>query len=159
MQLEVANDRWVTVRYRLFDSSGEAVEDGEREITYLHGGYGDLFEPIERTLEGRVAGFEASLYLGPGQTFGDYDPGLVRLVPRASLPADLEAGMSFEGVPGEASDGRIWIATDIAGEQVVLDGNHPLAGMALRFELRIVSVTEAGEDEIAGYRLRGGEGR
>ena len=63
--------------------------------------------------------------------------------------------MGFEGVPGEAPDGRIWIVTDIAGNQVVLDGNHPLAGMALRFELKIVEVSEADEDEIAEYRARG----
>jgi FKBP-type peptidyl-prolyl cis-trans isomerase SlyD len=155
VQLEVANDRWVTVHYRLFDSSGEAVENGEREITYLHGGYGDVFEPIERALEGQVAGFETSLYLEPEQTFGDYDPELVRLAPRESLPEKLEEGMGFEGVPGEAPDGRIWIVTDIAGNQVVLDGNHPLAGMALRFELKIIEVSEADEDEIAEYRARG----
>lgn len=154
MQLEVANDRWVTVHYRLFDSSGEPVENGEREITYLHGGYGDVFEPIEQALEGQREGFETSLYLEPEQTFGDYDPALVRLAPRAALPEKLEEGMGFEGVPGEASDGRIWIVTDIAGDQVVLDGNHPLAGMALRFELRVVEVSEAEEDEIAEYRAR-----
>lgn len=148
MRLEVAKDRWVTVHYRLFDSQGEPVESGEREITYLHGGYGDLFEPIERALEGQVEGFEASVYLEPDLTFGDYDPELVRLAPRASFPPELEQGMSFDGIPGEAADGRIWMVTDFSDDTVVLDGNHPLAGMALRFELKIVEVRDADEDEI-----------
>lgn len=154
MRLEVAKDRWVTVHYRLFDSQGEPVESGEREITYLHGGYGDVFEPIERALEGQVEGFEASVYLEPDLTFGDYDPELVRLAPRTSFPAELEQGMSFDGVPGEQADGRIWMVTDIGDDAVVLDGNHPLAGMALRFELKIVEVRDADDDEIEAERER-----
>jgi FKBP-type peptidyl-prolyl cis-trans isomerase SlyD len=62
--------------------------------------------------------------------------------------------MSFDGVPGEESDGRIWMVTDISDEAVVLDGNHPLAGMALRFDLKIVEVWEADEDEIAAEQQR-----
>ncbi|MFP5407144.1 MAG: peptidylprolyl isomerase [Gammaproteobacteria bacterium] len=150
----MANDRWVTAHYRLFDSQGEPVESGEREITYLHGGYGEVFEEIERALEGQVEGYETSLYLQPEQTFGDYDPELVRLAPRSSFPQELEPGMSFEGVPGEAPDGHIWMVTDVSDEAVVLDANHPLAGMALRFEIRIVEVYEADEDEIAAERAR-----
>ncbi|NLD70621.1 MAG: peptidylprolyl isomerase [Limnobacter sp.] len=149
MELVAIKNRWVTVHYRLFDSQGEPVESGEREVTYLHGGYGEIFEPIEQALEGQAAGFETSLYLEPEQTFGDYDAELVRLASRADFPEQLEPGMSFDGVPGEAPDGRIWIVTDIGDEVVVLDGNHPLAGMALRFELRIVEVSEADDDEIA----------
>lgn len=154
MQLAVANDRWVTAHYHLLDSQGEPVESGEREITYLHGGYGEVFEEIERALEGQVEGYETSVYLQPDQTFGDYDPELLRLAPRDRFPEDLESGMSFEGVPGEEADGHIWMVTDISDEAVVLDANHPLAGMALRFELRIVEVSEADEDEISAERER-----
>jgi FKBP-type peptidyl-prolyl cis-trans isomerase SlyD len=160
VELSVEKDRWVTVHYRLFDSQGEAVEDGEREITYLHGGYGELFEPIEQALEGQAPGFETSLYLEPEETFGDYDAELVRLAPRAQFPAELEEGMSFDGLPGEERDGRIWMVTDISDEAVVLDGNHPLAGMALRFELKVIEVREAEDDEIEAEQVRqsGGPG-
>ena len=149
MELLAIRNRWVTVHYRLFDSQGDAVESGEREITYLHGGYGEIFLPIEQALEGQAAGFVPRLYLEPEQTFGDYDADLIRLAARSDFPEQLEAGMSFDGVPGEAPDGRIWIVTDISDDAVVLDGNHPLAGMALRFDLRIVEVSEADDDEIA----------
>lgn len=154
MDLAVGKDCWVTVHYRLFDSQGEAVEDGEREITYLHGGYGELFEPIEQALEGQSAGFETSLYLEPEDTFGDYDADLIRLAPRARFPDELEEGMSFDGVPGEPADGRIWMVTDISDEAVVLDANHPLAGMALRFELKVIEIREADEEEIAAEQAR-----
>lgn len=152
MELEVGKDRWVTVEYRIFDSDGEPIEEGERTLTYLHGSHGELFEALEQALEGQPVGHRASVYLDPDQSFGDYDASLVRLAPRAAFPDELEPGMSFEGIPGEAADGRIWIVTDLAADQVVLDGNHPLAGMALRFELEVIDVAEASEEEIRARR-------
>lgn len=152
MQLEVGKDRWVTVEYRISDSDGEPIEEAERTLTYLHGGYGELFEAIEQALEGHPVGHHLSLYLDPDRSFGDYDAALVRLAPRAAFPEVLEAGMSFDAIPGEAADGKIWIVTDIAGDQVVLDGNHPLAGMALRFELEVIDVVEASDEEIMARR-------
>ena len=79
----IDEDCWVTVRYRLYDSDGEPVEDAERELTYLQGGYGEIFLGIEHALAGHGAGYKASVRLEPHESFGDYDEQLVRLVPRA----------------------------------------------------------------------------
>ncbi len=152
--MQVSTDHWVTVHYRLFDSEGEPVEDGVRELTYLHGGYGNVFTPIEVALEGKGEGESVSLYLEPADTFGDYDADLVAMVERERLPERVEAGMTFEGIPGEASDGRLYTVTDMTDHVVVLDGNHPLAGMALRFELTVVGVRPADFDEIEQERER-----
>ncbi len=152
MTPEIAADRWVRVHYRLFDSQGEPVENGERELTYLHGGYGAVFERIEAVLEGAQAGDHRSVYLEPIDTFGDYDVELVQLAPRALFPDDLAVGMSFEGLPGEAPDGQIHIVTDLTDDTVVLDANHPLAGMALRFELHVLEVRDASDEEVAEER-------
>ncbi len=154
--MQISANRWVTVRYRLFDSTGEALEEDEREVTYLHGGYGALFEPLERALDGKAQGDTVSVYLQPEDSFGDYDPDLVRLAPRDRFPAELEEGMTFEGVPGEPSDGLMYIATDIADGSVVLDANHPLAGMSLRFDMEVVDVLEASPEEIADEAQRAG---
>jgi len=97
--MQISANRWVTVRYRLFDSTGEALEEDEREVTYLHGGYGALFEPLERALDGKAQGDTVSVYLQPEDSFGDYDPDLVRLAPRDRFPAELEEGMTFEACP------------------------------------------------------------
>lgn len=152
MSLTIATDRWVQLRYRLFDAQGQPVEEGERELTYLHGGYGAVFERIEAALEGRAAGETLSVHLEPEESFGEYDAELLRLAPRHLFPDDLEAGMAFEGVPGEPGDGRIHIVTDIADDTVVLDANHPLAGMGLRFDLRVLDVREASDEEIEQER-------
>jgi FKBP-type peptidyl-prolyl cis-trans isomerase SlyD len=152
----IDNDVWVTLKYRLFDSLGEALEDGARELVYLHGGYGAVFERVEAALSGQGEGYSTSLYLQPKDSFGDYDAELVRLASRDAFPAELEQGMTFEGVPGEEPDGLLYIVTDFTDDSVVLDANHPLAGMALRFDLEVVAVREASVDEVAAERLRVG---
>ncbi|MFZ9678136.1 MAG: FKBP-type peptidyl-prolyl cis-trans isomerase [Quisquiliibacterium sp.] len=157
----IDDDTWVTVRYRLFDSQGEEIDPVERELTYLHGGYGAVFAQIEQALQGHPVGFGTSVYLQPEDSFGDYDAELVQLVPRDALPAELEIGMSFEGVPGESGDDedeqRIYIVTDMAEGVVVLDANHPLAGMALRFDLQVVDLRVATDEEIENERAQAGE--
>ncbi len=158
MQTEVSSDRWVRVRYRLFDGQGEAIEAGEREWTYLHGGYGSVFPLVEQALEGARPGDSRSVRLEPIDAFGDYDASLVQLAPRERFPEALERGMSFEGIPGDADDRRIHIVTDFTDETVVLDANHPLAGMALRFELQVLEVRDATAEEIDDERRRAREG-
>ena len=152
--MQAGKDVWVTVRYRLYDSEGEPVEEDEREMTYLHGGHGAVFERIEQALDGGAIGFSASVYLQPEDTFGDYDAELVTLAPRSSFPKQLERGMTFEGVPGDGSatndeDRAIYTVSDFTDDTVVLDANHPLAGMALRFDLEITDLREATPEEIA----------
>ena len=146
--MRIRENVWVTVRYELFDSQGEPLEEGEREWTYLHGGYGVIFPKIEAALEGRAVGDTLSLYLQPEDTFGDYDPELLQLMPRDRFPGALEEGMTFDALPGEAADGQLYTVTDLTDDTVVLDGNHPLAGMALRFEMVIEDLREATDEEV-----------
>jgi len=148
----IEDNTWVTVRYRLFDAQGEALEPGERELTYLQGGYGSVFPMIEDALAGHEVGDEITVRLEPEDSFGDYDPDLVRLAARGEFPDELEVGMTFEGMPGDDEDEGLYIVTDFTDEAVVLDGNHPLAGMALRFELRVVEVREATDEEVERER-------
>ena len=153
--MQINDDVWVTVRYRLFDVQGEPLEAGERELTFLQGGYGAVFPSIEEALAGQTVGFRTTVHLEPEDGFGDYDADLVRLAPRADFPDELEVGMTFEGVPGardDAEDDGLYTVTDFTDEAVVLDGNHPLAGMALRFQLEVIDVREATQAEIERER-------
>lgn len=152
--MQIEQDVWVTVRYRLYDSQGEPIEEGEREWTYLHGGYGAVFPRIEAELAGRTLGATASLYLEPEDTFGDYDAMLLKVVPRDRFPGVLEPGMTFEDVPGEPRDNLLYTVTDVTDEAVVLDGNHPLAGMGLRFDLEVDDLRAATSEEIELERAR-----
>jgi FKBP-type peptidyl-prolyl cis-trans isomerase SlyD len=152
--MQIEKNVWVTVRYRLYDSQGEAIEEGEREVTYLQGGYGSVFEKIETALLGKSLGYSTSLYLEPDDTFGDYDAELLKMAARDAFPDALEPGMTFEGVPGEPADGELYTVTDITDEVVILDGNHPLAGMSLRFDLEVDDLREATDEEVAAEIAR-----
>lgn len=132
----------VTLKVRLFDAQGELLEEGERPLVYLHGA-DDIFPRIEQALAGHETGYATSVQLEPEDAFGDDDPALLHLVPVAKLGQDVDVGMRFEGLPGAPNDGRTYTVIDLTDEVAVLDGNHPLAGRALRFEVEVVGVERA----------------
>ncbi|HZQ74884.1 MAG TPA: hypothetical protein VFB08_18370 [Burkholderiales bacterium] len=111
-------------------------------MSYLHGGHGGLLEALERALEGRKPGETVRVQLEPEQAFGEYDAELVRLEPAERYGAGVAVGMEIE------EDATLYTVTDVAGGKVVLDANHPLAGMALRFACEVLSVRIASPEEI-----------
>jgi FKBP-type peptidyl-prolyl cis-trans isomerase SlyD len=138
----------VSLKVRLFDAQGELLEESDRPLVYLHGA-SDIFPRIEQALAGHEAGYATSVQLEPEDAFGDDDPELLHLVPLAKLGQDVDLGMRFEGLPGGPADGRVYTVVDLTDDVAVLDGNHPLAGRALRFDLTVVGVERATEDMLA----------
>ena len=126
---------------QLHDAQGVELQ-APSELRYLHGGYGELLAALERALEGKGPGQSLKIQLEPEDAFGDYDADLIRLEPAERYGRGLEVGMEVE------EDSRFYTVTDIAGGKAVLDGNHPLAGMALRFSIEIVTVRNATAEEI-----------
>lgn len=131
-----------------------------------------LFRKLNRCLMANDIGYETTIQLEPNEAFGEYDPELLKIEPRARFPEPLEVGMQFEGVPdsdesedvsasdiAEDADDEplIYTVTDVADNQVVLDGNHPLAGMALRFWVQVEDVRATTEDEIENRHPEGVE--
>ena len=158
--MKIAKNTVVTVQYKLSDAQNNLIEDGREPMVYLHGGYENTLPKIEEELDGKDVGYASTIQIEPEDAFGDYDPNLVKVEPRNRLPEPLEVGMQFEGTPdGESDDeAMIFTVTDIAEDKVVLDGNHPLAGMALRFELKVLDVRAATEEEIAHEHVHGAHG-
>ncbi len=112
----------------------------------------DLLARIEEALQGHEAGDQLDLHLEPEEAFGDYNEQLVFLEPRGLFPAELDEGMTFEGLPPggnpDAPRDLLYTVTEIYPEHVVLDANHPLAGIAIRLHLKVERVREATEEEI-----------
>jgi FKBP-type peptidyl-prolyl cis-trans isomerase SlyD len=140
--VQVAKDTVVTLSIEMHDAQGTLLHAPQEPVSYLHGGYGGLLEGLERSLEGMQPGAEVRLQLEPEQAFGEYDADLVRLEPAQRYGEGLAIGMEVE------EDSRLYTVTDIAGGQAVLDGNHPLAGMALRFFMKVLDVRPATPDEV-----------
>jgi FKBP-type peptidyl-prolyl cis-trans isomerase SlyD len=144
--MQVAKDTVVSVKMEMYDAQGVLLQPSEEPITYLHGGYGELLEGLEAALEGKQPGDEARVQLEPEQAFGDYDAELLRVEPASRYGEGLTIGMQVEEDFGDES--RLYTVTDVAGGKAVLDANHPLAGMALRFYLKIITVRAANPEEI-----------
>ncbi|MGV0981549.1 MAG: FKBP-type peptidyl-prolyl cis-trans isomerase [Polynucleobacter sp.] len=164
--MKIEKNTVVSLRYKLTDAQNNIIEEPDSPMVYLHGGYEGTFPKIETLLDGQDVGYEASIQLEPSEAFGEYDPELLKIEPRARFPEPLEVGMQFEGVPdaedeGDSADADdeplIYTVTDVADSQVVLDGNHPLAGMALRFWVQVEDIRAATDEEIENRHPEGGE--
>ena len=157
--MKIAKDTVVTVNYTLLDAQNNLIEEGSQPMVYLHGGYENTLPKIEEELDGKEVGYASTIQVEPDDAFGDYEPELVKVEERARLPEPIEVGMQFEGMAEGADDEpTIFTVTEIAEDKVVLDGNHPLAGMALRFELSVVDVRAATPEEIQHGHVHGAGG-
>lgn len=142
----------VSLTWKLQDAHGNAIDELASPVEFLVGG-DDLLPKVEEALIGQAAGYESTLHLEPEHAFGDYDAGLVFFEDRALFPAELDAGMQFDGVPDGATTpdlppDAIYTVTEVYPHHVVLDGNHPLAGIALVLALVVRDVREATVDEV-----------
>ena len=150
----------VTLEANLKDSDGNAVGNAAETMVYLHGDHGGIFPLVEQGLKGKRAGEQFSISLQPEDAFGEYDEELIRVEPQSVFPANVAVGTQFEGVPPGEEDDRwiVYTVTDIADGQVVIDGNHPLAGERLLFSCVVKEVRAATADELAHGHVHGAHG-
>ncbi len=149
--MEITRQCVVALSWTLKDTLDEVLDVLDDPVEFVVGGH-DLLARIEEALQGHEAGAELDLHLEPEEAFGDYNEQLVFLEPRTLFPDTLEEGMTFEGLPAganpQASPDVLYTVTEIYPEHVVLDGNHPLAGIAIRLHLKVEAVREATEEEL-----------
>ena len=144
----------VGLTWTLKDTLGEVLDELDEPVEFLVGGQ-DLLAVIEEKLAGHETGNELVFQMEPEEAFGDYNEQLVFFEQRVIFPAELEEGMTYDGTAmpaGANSDtptDHIYTVTEIYPEHVVLDGNHPLAGIALRLRLKVESVRPATSSEAA----------
>ena len=148
----IAHPCVVSLTWTLADAQGQTIDELSDPVEFFYGG-DDLLPKLEEALAGQTTGFATELHLEPEHAFGDYDPALVCFESREVFPEHLEEGMQFDGLPeGAATPGMpreaVYTITEIYPDHVVLDGNHPLAGIALRVRLKVHAVREAAEEEI-----------
>lgn len=157
--MKIAKDTVVSVKYKLSDAQNNLIEESSQPMVYLHGGYQNTLPKIEEALDGKETGYQTVLQVEPEDAFGEYDAELVKIEPLSRLPQPIEVGMQFEGSPDdEGQDAVIFTVTEVADGKAVLDGNHPLAGIALRFDLSVIEVRAASEEEKAHGHVHGAHG-
>ena len=159
--MKITKNTVITLSMSVTDAQNNFIEQTSGDgFTYLHGGYDDFFPKIEEALEGQEIGFETIIQLEPEDAFGEYDSELVRVEDRSLFPDEIEPGMMFEGLPegGSEDEMEFFVVTDIAENKVVLDGNHPLAGMALRCTVKVTDIRPATDEEIEHGHLHDDDG-
>jgi FKBP-type peptidyl-prolyl cis-trans isomerase SlyD len=150
--MEIRNPCVVSLTWKLADAQNRLLDELAEPVEFLYGG-DDLLAKVEEALEGHESGDELHLQLDPVDAFGDYRPELVCFEERKLFAEPVEAGMAYEGLPeGHATPDMppdtVYIVTEVYPTHVVLDGNHPLAGMALRLHIQVRDVREASDAEL-----------
>jgi FKBP-type peptidyl-prolyl cis-trans isomerase SlyD len=157
--LRVARDRVVALEYVLYDADSNEVLEYRGDLQYLHGGQKGSLERVEQALEGKRSGDREEVTLEPAEAYGEHDPGLVISDRPEAFPA--EARVVGARLDGEAPDGSVvqFRVVEVSDERITVDGNHPYAGMRLRFLIEIHSVRPATAAELRdGYAHAGTEG-
>lgn len=138
-----------TLSWRMTDSQGELIDQNTEGDDFYVGG-DDLLPRMAEQMIGKGPGDSGDIYLQPEDAFGDYDPGLLLVEDRKLFPPELEEGMLFEQLPEGCTPGQpgvLYAVAQIHEDKVVLDGNHPLAGLALRIEYTVLDVRAPDPDE------------
>jgi len=156
--MRIEKDSVVSLNYKLSDLAGKIMEEPDAPISYLHGGYDGIFPMVEEELHSKEVGYSCSVLMEPENTFGEYDSDLVRVEPRDIFPDNVTVGMQFEGGEEGSDDAFIYTVTDIAEDKVVVDGNHPFAGVTLRFDCTVTAVRPATSEELAHGHVHGAHG-
>jgi len=155
--MKIEKDTVVTLRYKVADAKGKLIEASKDPMVYLHGGYGNTLPKIEAALDGRMPGYQVTLELKPEDGFGERDELLTRTIPKSEFPPGVKVGGQLEG-RNDRGEPQVFTVMKIKGDKVLLDGNHPLAGMELRFSLKVTEVRAASEEEIAHRHVHGVHG-
>ncbi len=154
--MQIAPDAVVSIHYTLTSDSGETIDSssGSEPLAYLHG-RGNLIPGLENALVGKQTGDKVQVKVAPAEGYGEYDKGLLQNVPRRSFKGvgNVQVGMQFQVQSPQGP--RTVTVTRVAGDMVTVDGNHPLAGQNLNFDVEITEVRVASEEELEHGHVHG----
>ena len=155
MATTITKDSSVTITYKVTTPQGKPLDAGH--LSYLHGGYENIFPKVEAALDGQAVGFSTTLQLAVEDAFGARDESLVRTIPKSEFPPGVKVGGQLQGV-GNDGQPAVFNVVKIKGPEVHLDGNHPLAGQALTFSCKVTEVRAASPEEVAHRHVHGAHG-
>lgn len=158
--MQIADQKVVTLDYSLKDNEGKLIDssEGRGDFVYLHGAR-NIVPGLESALEGKTAGDEVSVSVQPEEGYGERDNNLLQTVPKDMFEegADINVGMQFHA---QSPEGEMMIVTvvELEGDEVIVDGNHPLAGVPLNFDVKVVDIRDASAEELEHGHAHGADG-
>lgn len=149
--MTISNGKVVTIHYTLTDDDGATIDSSQdnEPLVYLHGS-GNIIPGLENALAGKKTGDALDVKIEPEQGYGPHVPEMVQEVPLTAFEGvdNIEVGMSFQAAAEDGRTQRV-VVTQVTDETVTVDGNHPLAGKNLTFDVSVVDIRDASEEEIA----------
>jgi FKBP-type peptidyl-prolyl cis-trans isomerase SlyD len=153
--MEINKNKVASIHYTLRDDEGTVIDssEGRDPLLYLHGA-GNLIPGMEESLEGKSKGEKFNIKIDPEKGYGEKDENLIQKVPRSAFgDQEVKPGMRFS-----TNQGGVVTVTDVGLESVTVDGNHPLAGVLLNFDVEVVEVRNATQEEISHGHVHGAGG-
>lgn len=160
MSLLIGENSVVTVHYKLTDDAGKVLDssEGDEPMSYLHGA-GNIVVGLEKALTGKAEGASLKVRVEPAEAYGEVIPDGIKTIERAAFEGVdvVEEGMTFEAQSPDGTSQTI-LVKKVEGDNVTIDINHPLAGVALNFDIQIVGVREATQEELEHGHTHEGDG-
>ena len=153
--MNISRNAAVTLSYTVTSMNGKTLDSGR--LAYLHGGYDNIFPKIETLLEGQISGFSLNAELSADEAFGPRDESLLKTIPKSEFPPGVKVGGQLQGM-NDRGESQVFNVVKIKGPVVMLDGNHPLAGQAIRFHCKVTGVRAATAEEIEHRHVHGEHG-
>jgi FKBP-type peptidyl-prolyl cis-trans isomerase SlyD len=154
--MKAALNTVVTMHYTLTDDSGAVIDSsaGSDPLAYLHG-HGNIIPGLEKALEGKAAGHKSKVTVAPAEGYGEKNPEAIFEAPREHFPPDMSLAVG-ERVYADGPNGQLALTiVEVNEHGAVLDANHPLAGKILHFDVEIVEVRAATEEELTHGHVHG----
>ena len=159
--MTISEGKVIELAYTLKNAAGEVLDEASKAdpFAYLHGA-DQIVSGLEEALEGLTVGAKKTVVVPPAEGYGEVDPGLRMSVKRTQFPkgVDLQSGMQFEANSPDGQGGVVFTVVNVGADQVEIDGNHPLAGVTLHFEVEVLKVREATKEELSHGHAHGGDG-
>lgn len=156
--MNISEGKVATIDYTLSDETGAVIDESKDQgpLSYLHG-FGNIVPGLEAALEGKTAGDSLSVDVAPGDAYGERDEELVQAIDRERFPeGNIQIGMRFHAhTPNGA---RLLTVLAVDEDEVTVDANHPLAGKRLSFDVKVVSVRDATQEELEHGHVHGEDG-
>ena len=155
--MSIKHNSAVSFHYTLTDDNGQQLDssDGREPLAYLHGA-GNIIPGLENALEGKSTGDKMMVAVTAAEGYGEVQPALIQEVPRGSFEGveNIEVGMQFEAQTGNGASVPVTV-TAVTDESITVDGNHPLAGKNLNFDVSIEEVRDASQEELDHGHVHG----
>lgn len=154
--MKISKDTVVSMHYTLTDNNGTTLDssEGREPLTYLQG-HQNIIPGLESEMEGKEVGAKFIAKIPPSEAYGELNQDLIQKVPKSNFPnpEELQPGMQFQTQTEMGP--MVLTVKEIADSEVTVDGNHPLAGVELNFEVEITNVRAATQDEISHGHVHG----